>query len=177
MVTHSKIVDPLYKPPIPIPNPQSLYISTYDWWTNDCDLFFWLFALNSSHCARLGLTRSLQLSCIINCLPSNHKAIPLERKWHASCMPYKKLKANWNLFIVLFITRSGRPALASVPDTINCRILISEYVHVYIISSRCRHHRGQQLQSAFFLEWGYHSRRSPIQVLTIPMLLHFCTRK
>jgi hypothetical protein len=30
---------------------------------------------------------------------------------------------------VLFITRSGRPALASVPDTINCRILISEYVH------------------------------------------------
>jgi hypothetical protein len=35
---------------------------------------------------------------------------------------------------------------------------------------------GQQLQSAFFLEWGYHSRRSPIQVLTVPMLLHFCTR-
>jgi hypothetical protein len=35
---------------------------------------------------------------------------------------------------------------------------------------------GQQLQSAFFLEWGYHSRRSPIQVLTVPMLLHFCTQ-
>jgi hypothetical protein len=33
-------------------------------------------------------------------------------------------------------------ALASVPDTINCRILISEYVHVHIISSRCRHHRS-----------------------------------
>jgi hypothetical protein len=29
---------------------------------------------------------------------------------------------------VLFFTRSGRPALASVPDAINCRILISEYV-------------------------------------------------
>jgi hypothetical protein len=35
---------------------------------------------------------------------------------------------------------------------------------------------GQQLQSAFFPEWGYHSRRSPIQVLTVPMLLHFCTQ-
>jgi hypothetical protein len=35
---------------------------------------------------------------------------------------------------------------------------------------------GQQLQSAFFLEWGYHSRWSLIQVLTVPMLLHFCTR-
>jgi hypothetical protein len=68
------------------------------------------------------------------------------------------------LFLFCFFTRSGRPALANVPDTINCRILISEYVHVYIISS------------AFFLEWGYHSRRSPIQVPTVPMLLHFCTR-
>jgi hypothetical protein len=44
--------------------------------------------------------------------------------------------------LFLFFTRSGRPALASVPDTINCRILISEYVHMYIISLRCRHHRG-----------------------------------
>jgi hypothetical protein len=35
---------------------------------------------------------------------------------------------------------------------------------------------GQQLPSPFFLEWGYHSRRSPIQVLTVPMFLHFCTR-
>jgi hypothetical protein len=35
---------------------------------------------------------------------------------------------------------------------------------------------GQQLQSGFFLEGGYHSRRSPIQVLTVPMLLHFCTQ-
>jgi hypothetical protein len=35
---------------------------------------------------------------------------------------------------------------------------------------------GHQLQSAFFLEWGYHSRQSPIQVLTVPMLLHFCAR-
>jgi hypothetical protein len=79
---------------------------------------------------------------------------------------------------VLFITRSGRPALASVLDTINCRILISEYVHVYIISSRrdVDTTGDQQLQSAFFLEWGCHSRRSPIQVLTVPMLLHFCTR-
>jgi hypothetical protein len=41
-------------------------------------------------------------------------------------------------FFLFFFTRSGRPALASVPDTINCRILtFSEYVHVYIISSRC----------------------------------------
>jgi hypothetical protein len=38
---------------------------------------------------------------------------------------------------IFFITRSGRPALASVPDTINCSRLITEYVHVYIISSRC----------------------------------------
>jgi hypothetical protein len=48
----------------------------------------------------------------------------------------------WVVFVCLFVKRSGRPALASVPDTINCRILISEYVHMYIISSRCRHHRG-----------------------------------
>jgi hypothetical protein len=80
------------------------------------------------------------------------------------------------LFLFCFITRSGRPALASVPDTINCSRLITEYVHVYIISSRCDTTPGQQLQSAFFLEWGYHSRRSPIQVLTVPMLLHFCAR-
>jgi hypothetical protein len=37
-----------------------------------------------------------------------------------------------NRFFFFFITRSRRPALASVPGTINCRILISEYVHVYI---------------------------------------------
>jgi hypothetical protein len=80
------------------------------------------------------------------------------------------------MFVCLFITRSGRPALASVPDTINCRIIISEYVHVYIISSRCRHHRGATAAISIFLEWGYHSRRSPIQVLTVPMLLHFCTQ-
>jgi hypothetical protein len=48
---------------------------------------------------------------------------------------------------------------------------------VYIISLRCDYNtRGQQLQSAFFLEWGYHSRRSPILVLTVPMLLYFCAR-
>jgi hypothetical protein len=35
---------------------------------------------------------------------------------------------------------------------------------------------SQQLQSAFFLGGGYHSRRSPFQVLTVPMLLHFCTQ-
>jgi hypothetical protein len=34
----------------------------------------------------------------------------------------------------------------------------------------------QQLQSAFFLGGGSHSRRSPIQVLTVPMLLHFCAQ-
>jgi hypothetical protein len=84
------------------------------------------------------------------------------------------LMKNYVLFC--FITRFGRPALASVPDTINCTRLITEYVHVYIISSRCDTTPGQQLQSAFFLEWGYHSRRSPIQVLTVPMLLHFCTQ-
>jgi hypothetical protein len=50
----------------------------------------------------------------------------------------------------LFVTRSGRPALASVPDTINCRILISEYVHMYIISSRCRHHRGPTAAISIF---------------------------
>jgi hypothetical protein len=58
---------------------------------------------------------------------------------------YKKwfAQSGWStglyvkLFVCLFFTRSGRPALASVPDTINCRILISEYLHVYIISSWC----------------------------------------
>jgi hypothetical protein len=57
---------------------------------------------------------------------------------------------RYETVVCLFITRSGRPALASVPDTINCRILISEYVHVYIISSRCRNHRGPTAAISIF---------------------------
>jgi hypothetical protein len=62
----------------------------------------------------------------------------------------KDLKKCIIIIIYFFITRSGRPALASVPDTINCRILISEYVHVYIISSRCWHHRGPTAAISIF---------------------------
>jgi hypothetical protein len=75
-----------------------------------------------------------------------------------------------------FITRSGRPALASVPDTINCSRLITEYVHVYIISSRCDMTPGQHDSCNQHFSLNGDSRRSPIQVLTVLMLLHFCTR-
>jgi hypothetical protein len=44
--------------------------------------------------------------------------------------------------------------------------------HVYHFLTMCYNTGGQQLQSAFFLEWGYQSRRSPIQVLTVPMFLY-----
>jgi hypothetical protein len=77
-------------------------------------------------------------------------------------------------FVCLFFTRSGRLGFASVPDFQNPPFGVC--TRVYHFLTMWYNTGGQQLQSAFFLEWGYHSRQSPIQVLTVPMLLHFCTR-
>jgi hypothetical protein len=77
-------------------------------------------------------------------------------------------------FFFFFSTRSGQLGFASVPDFQNPPFGVC--TRVYHFLTMWYNTGGQQLPSTFFLEWGYHSRRSPIQVLTVPMLLHFCTR-
>jgi hypothetical protein len=85
-----------------------------------------------------------------------------------------KFHFPWFEFCFLFFTRSGRLGFASVPDFQNPPFGVC--TRVYHFLTMWYNTGSQQLQSAFFLEWGYHSRRSTIQVLTVPMLLHFCTR-
>jgi hypothetical protein len=71
----------------------------------------------------------------------------------------------------LFVCIAAKPQVLR-PGLTNERTLSAVPSQILINSNTS----SQQLQSAFFLGGGYHSRRSPIQVLTVPMLLHFCAQ-